>query len=493
VRALVEQARAVYAGDAAATAVIDGLASRLDEPLRVAIAGRVKSGKSTLVNALVGEPLAPTDAGQCTQAVTWYRHGRSYAAFVQRREGAGLERAGLRRLASAVDVEPGDWTASDLERIVIEWPAAALASLTLIDTPGLGSLTPEVGERTAAFLAPEENGSPADAVVYLARHLHGADLRLLEAFRDDDAGAANPIHTIGVVSRADEIGVARVDAMDAAARVAERYRSDPRLRRLCLTVVPVDGLLALGAAQLAESDFRALARLAAETGAAADLSLSADRFTAGGDVEGVTVDERRRLLELIGLFGVRLSCALLREGIATTSGQLAAELRRRSGIEELRALLTTQLAARSDVLKARAALTTLERVARRFPPADGARLVTELERVEADAHELAEMRLLVALRAGGADLRDGDMAEAERLLERSGMPVRERLDLDDDARDQDVRALLSDRAGHWRRRAEHPFATREAIDAARIVLRSYEGMLLELPPAGGPAYGLGGS
>ncbi len=36
---------------------------RLGEPLRVAIAGKVKAGKSTLLNALVGDELAPTDAG----------------------------------------------------------------------------------------------------------------------------------------------------------------------------------------------------------------------------------------------------------------------------------------------------------------------------------------------------------------------------------------------------------------------------------------------
>ena len=46
---------------------------RLDEPLRVAIAGKVKAGKSTLLNALVGEQVAPTDAGECTRVVTWYR------------------------------------------------------------------------------------------------------------------------------------------------------------------------------------------------------------------------------------------------------------------------------------------------------------------------------------------------------------------------------------------------------------------------------------
>ena len=40
------------------------IVERLQGPMRVAIAGRVKAGKSTLLNALVGERLAPTDAGE---------------------------------------------------------------------------------------------------------------------------------------------------------------------------------------------------------------------------------------------------------------------------------------------------------------------------------------------------------------------------------------------------------------------------------------------
>lgn len=439
---------------------------------------------STLLNALVGEPLAATEVGECTKVVTWYRHGRTYGAFVQRREAPRLERVRLRRLARAVDVEPGDWAPSDLERIVIEWPAAALAQVTLIDTPGLGSLAAETGQRTSAFLAPEADLSPADAIVYLARHLHGSDVRILEAFHDDDAGRPNPVNAIGVVARADEIGVARLDAMAAATRVAERYRRDPQLRRLCQTVVPVAGLLALGASQLTESDFRALGRLAeADEHVAGELLLSADRFSARDhDLTGITYDDRRRLLELLGLFGVRLSHALLRDRTAATSRELATELRRRSGVDELRSLLATQFAARSHVLKARAGLAVLDSLTRRTPPVDGGAFAAELERVEADAHELAEVRLLVALRTGGVELRDDEAGEVERLVERSGLPPVERLGLDAGTPDDDVRQVLKRRVEHWRRRAEHPFAPRPVVDAAGIVLRSYEGMLLELAP-----------
>ena len=64
--------------DPATARLLHGQLVRLDEPLRVAIAGKVKAGKSTLLNALVGEQVAPTDAGECTRVVTWYR-GRADA------------------------------------------------------------------------------------------------------------------------------------------------------------------------------------------------------------------------------------------------------------------------------------------------------------------------------------------------------------------------------------------------------------------------------
>ncbi|MDG2040937.1 MAG: dynamin family protein, partial [Ilumatobacter sp.] len=56
--------------DPDAVADLNAIRARLDEPLRVAIAGKVKAGKSTLLNALVGELLAPTDTGECTKVVT---------------------------------------------------------------------------------------------------------------------------------------------------------------------------------------------------------------------------------------------------------------------------------------------------------------------------------------------------------------------------------------------------------------------------------------
>src|SRR3981081_4455773 len=48
---------------------------RLAGPLQVAVAGWIKSGKSTLVNALIGRRVAPTDIGECTRLVPRFQYG----------------------------------------------------------------------------------------------------------------------------------------------------------------------------------------------------------------------------------------------------------------------------------------------------------------------------------------------------------------------------------------------------------------------------------
>ncbi|MGA8044914.1 MAG: dynamin family protein, partial [Dermatophilaceae bacterium] len=85
VRDLLVTARALYGGDPPAQ--LEDLERRLAEPLRLAIAGIVKAGKSTLLNAIIGERVAATDAGECTRLVTWYRHATTRSVTAVARDG----------------------------------------------------------------------------------------------------------------------------------------------------------------------------------------------------------------------------------------------------------------------------------------------------------------------------------------------------------------------------------------------------------------------
>ena len=69
------------------------------------------------------------------------------------------------------------------------------------------------------------------------RHAHRADVQFLDAFMDRSVTAASPVNAVAVLSRADEIGAGRLDAMESSARIAARYEQDPQLRGLCAAVV----------------------------------------------------------------------------------------------------------------------------------------------------------------------------------------------------------------------------------------------------------------
>jgi hypothetical protein len=477
-RSLLARAAEAYRGMPDQHARLIAAGDRLDEPLRVAIAGKVKAGKSTLLNALVGEELAPTDAGECTRIVTWYRDGITYRVTLLSRQGEARQ-VPFTREAGAIDVDITPFDADDVAELDIEWPSASLREMTLIDTPGIASPSADVSARTHSFLAPgEDHVTPADAVVYLMRHLHASDVGFLEAFHDEELSQATPVNAIAVLSRADEVGAGRIDSLASAQRIAARYRRDAKLRRLVQTVVPVAGLLAQSGTTLREAEYKALDAIAGASREDADaLCLSADRFASAPTTIPLTPADRDHLLERLGLFGVRLAVALIRQRAAPNATALAGELVRRSGVKELRDVLLTQFAQRRDVLKARSALRALESVLHEQPVAGSDVLANELERLTSSAHELAELRLLNALRAGGMKLKEQESADMERLLGAEGDAPHTRLGLGPETDESAVRQALQDNIGRWQRRAESPMSSRDVTDAARVLVRTCEGML----------------
>ncbi|OZM77005.1 dynamin family protein [Pseudonocardia sp. MH-G8] len=453
-----------------------GQLERLDEPLRVAIAGKVKAGKSTLLNALVGERVAPTDAGECTRVVTWYRDGLTPRIVMHPTAGDPVPLT-VRRHDGSLVIDLDGTPAEELDRLVVDWPAQSLRTATLIDTPGIASLSTATSRRTVAFLDPDdETPTEADAVVYLMRHLHAADASFLESFRDQGVARATAVNTVAVISRADEIGAGRVDAMVSARGIAQRYRNDPTVRGLCQNVVAVAGLLAETGRTIRQSEHAALTELAGVPRERLDADLrSVDRFLAGSD--GPPAAVRHALLQRFGIFGIRLSATLIRQG-AQTPAALADELVVRSGLRELQRVLATQFAQRRGLLKARSALLAVESVVR-----GDQRLAGEVERLLAGAHEFTELRLLAALRSGAVPLPRAAAQEAELLLGDAGTAPGTRLGLPPDApAAEQVRAGFA-ALERWRRLAVNPMFGRTATDACHVLVRSCEGLLADLEHA----------
>ncbi len=459
-----------------AAATLADARRRLAQPLRVAVAGKLKAGKSTLLNALLGEELAATDAGECTKVVTWYR-GADQARVVVHTAGAATPRP-YDRSGGALQVDLGV-PADEVDHVEVEWPTRRLADLTVIDTPGIASLSTDVSARTYRALAPDDDRpAQADAVIYLLRHAHAGDMRFLESFHDDELAHATPMNAVGVLARADEIGSCRLSALDDAHRVAHRYQQDPRLQRVCPVVVPVSGLLGMAGETLREEEFRALALLAAGPPAeVTGLLMTADRFARRPGTVPVSEVERSHLLDRLGLFGVRLAVELLRDGTVGDATALRGEFIRRSGLAALRTVLLAQFTERSRILKARSALAAVTAVLDAEGCARADELRARAEEITAGAHAFVEVRLLTRLRSGALQLDDERRLDLERLLGGVGNDPAARLDLPAGAGLDEVHAAARDALARWQRVAGHPLYDREVTDAAQVAVRTLEGLI----------------
>jgi hypothetical protein len=459
---LLREAAASYRDSRSAVDWLGYHMRRYTEPLRIAVAGPPGAGKSTLVNALIGEEIAPIQAEDGTALPTWYQDGRVARASVYSPLGPARELP-VTRLDRGLRVDTGGWWPRPMDRVVVDWPTRTLRELSLIDTPGRHAGQPE---------PPAEVSDEADAVLYLTRHPHGLDLGFQRSTAAAPLSPASPVNTILVLSRADELGAGRIDALGSARRIARRQLAEPGVWTVCQDLVAVSGTLALAGKTLRDDEF-ALLRVLAEAPRepVEQRLLSAERFLAEPFPAPVDPAARHAVLAKFGIFGVRLAVTLVRRG-ADTPVKLSAQLIQRSGLGELREAMGVCFTDRRQVLKARSALVALAALARSQPHPHSARLTTAVEGALAGAHEFRELRQLARLRAGIPGLPPELAESAARLLGEHGTAPTDRLGLLPDAAPEEVRAAAEQALRFWQDQAADPPLGIGAAELARTVLHS---------------------
>jgi hypothetical protein len=441
---------------------------RLTGPLRLAVTGPWRAGKSTLVNALVGLEVAPVEVDGGPPALTWFQDGPAVRVTVYPTEDPAYELPPARP-GRGLRVSPAG---GDVDEIVVEWPTRALRRAHLLDTPPVGPAGDPAADRVAERVLRE-----ADALLYLTPRLGEEDLRFLRLARDGRMPGAAGVQVITVLTRADEAGGGRIDALMAAKQVARRRRREPRVAAVCQDVIAVSPLLAHAARTLTTDEYAALAALAGLPRVELEPHLlSTDRFTAARFPVPVDAGVRRAMLHRFGLFGVRLASTLVRTGCHGRA-ELADRLTLHSGLTELQDVVAELFLTRRPALKARSALLALAVVLRAEPVPAAAYLAAELERLVVGAHEFREMRLLAALRARRVSLPGELDGPARRLAGGHGAAAHDRLGLPPDASAADIWACAQAAVRRWRTEPADRGFTQAQQRAAEVLVRSCEGIL----------------
>ncbi|MCZ7567399.1 MAG: dynamin family protein [Ardenticatenaceae bacterium] len=138
------------------------LRERLEEGrFHLAVLGQFKRGKSTLLNALLGEPFLPMAVVPLTAIPTLIEYGPRREVCVVFQD-ARVEAMAPEALGHYVTERGNPGNVKAVARVEVRHPAAILAEgVVMIDTPGIGSTLTHNTETTLAFL------SEVDAALFL--------------------------------------------------------------------------------------------------------------------------------------------------------------------------------------------------------------------------------------------------------------------------------------------------------------------------------------
>jgi hypothetical protein len=456
--------------DGPARSAVAAVADRLGEQtVRIAVGGRLNAGKSTLVNALLGQRLAATGATETTVLVTWFRYHHQNRVELRLKDGRSLHVPAAPRggLPAALPVPVGD-----IASAVVEVANDRLAArYNVVDTPGLDSLS-GLDEVALAALG------DADALLYVMPHPGDRDREVLASLRATSARVGlTAANVVGVLSRIDALGDGADDPWPAARRVARRYANE--LRGLVADVIPVIGLLAETAAGdvFTEGDLRLLRKVAAVGPAVLADALYSSAAFAAWHTGPLDAADRDRLLRLLDVYGLRECLSLLRSGPVDTAGLLA-RITELSGVQALVGYLDEHFVRSADRLRAASAIPALERATWLGHDGDATATLITLRGVLNELRRDPVMRQ-VALAPALTDLAEGRITLPEELAQvlvslATGSDDAARLGLAPDAGKPAVRRAADEWIGHWRRLeggpsrllARHARAARELCETA---------------------------
>ena len=212
--------------DSLYSARVRALSQEIMEPCTLAVAGRVKAGKSSFINALLEEDLALVGNTETTATINVFRYGDAPNAdrpikCVWQNGMISWESRGFLDALQGHDLEVLQ-RAANIKYLEFYIKSPLLANnIRLVDTPGIGAYVPDDAhqKRTDSYFRLNEElrtrhtdetvalSATADAVIYLTDHvIQKCDSDFLGNFQTKSGAGfdgATAINVLGVIAQAD--------------------------------------------------------------------------------------------------------------------------------------------------------------------------------------------------------------------------------------------------------------------------------------------------
>lgn len=472
---------------------------QLHQPMRVAIVGLIKAGKSTLMNALLGEQIVATGTVEATFNINWFKYARNSSIIVHFKDKRSPETKSLAELqALTLRAQENQNYLLSIKYIEVRYPNEILKTFNLIDTPGLDSFYEADSDNTKDFLQlhgeeltaiTQKEAAQADAVMYLfSQSFSTSGKDIMEIFAGSTNGTT-PINAIGVLTKVDNYWSDYDEPMEGATKIVSRLSEHPQIKRLFYNISPICGLLASGVQTLTDEEWKILQELARVPSDFLKSKLKVQERFIEREYSEIPVSPPKRLLvwQKLGQYGVWLACSLIRQGI-NNQETLKTELLKSSGVLELKNLIVSHFGHRAFLIKLNTALQEINSAY--FQQRDKLPktvreiiedIVGEFEQIEANDSGFAEFKVL---RDYYDQKLDFDEAETEQLLQITGeygTDISSRLGLKESCSQPEKIATALKRMQYWQERASDYLGTEpSSIAAASILARSYEMILYEV-------------
>jgi len=497
---------------------ISELSTRVDKPLRVAIVGIMKAGKSTLMNALVKEKLVFTGNVETTYTVSWFKYGEKPSLRIVFRQTDKDKQAGKKpESLNATFEDLEKWTVrlkakenpqiNDVAYIEIYYPNEILKTLELIDTPGLCSSYNLDAKNTLDFLGvksaaeakeldriTQKEASLADAIIYaFTRSAGDTDQKLLSQFHGNSLENSSPINALGVYTRSDfswepDTGKSPVEI---ARQITDRTMHHPEMKRMLYATLPVSAKPVEGLVLLTENEWDYLKGLTEiDNYELIELIENVPTFTEKAQDEFIDPDikkvvgspEMRSGIEnKIGIYGVYEIVNFLKQDQSRT--EILECLYAKTGVKAVNDLIISHFGNRSFIIKAQYIFLFLKEECGKLSRISENKflkeickyILDEIDHIETTEHVFQELKILQNYYNQLFTFNDEtEHEEFVQITGEQGKHCEAKLGLKNPLMVSEMADIAKDKIRQWHARGNEFGVSRNYEYAAGVIARSYE-------------------